>query len=63
MEDAGSYQIMVTLNDNGPQPKFDTEISFTIEIEYTPMPLEDLQELLEMREFEQGSSAVSGEGT
>ena len=50
--DAGVYDITVTLGDDGPTPKFESESMFSIEIEYTAMPEEELQEYLEMLAFE-----------
>ena len=42
IDDVGSYQITVKLNDDGPLPRFETEITFSMEIEYNPMPEEEL---------------------
>jgi hypothetical protein len=38
----------VVLNDDGPQPKFDSEYSFTVTIDYIEMPMEELKELEEL---------------
>jgi hypothetical protein len=41
LEDAGEHEIKITLNDDGPMPKFDNKVSFMVVIEYNSMdPLE-----------------------
>jgi hypothetical protein len=41
LEDAGEHEIEITLNDDGPMPKFDNKVSFKVAIEYHSMdPLE-----------------------
>ena len=47
-EDVGTYEFEVVLNDDGPQPKFDSDYSFTVTIDYIEMPMEELQELQEL---------------
>ena len=48
IEDAGNHEFEVTLNDDGPQPKFDAYYSFTVSIDFIEMPMEELQELQEI---------------
>lgn len=42
----------VVLNDDGPQPKFDSEYSFTVTIDYIEMPMEELKDLEELEQLE-----------
>lgn len=52
IEDAGTHEFEVALSDDGPQPKFDSDYSFIVTIDYIEMPLEELQELQELEELE-----------
>lgn len=55
---ASSNLITITLNDDGPSPKFDNVVSFNIVIEYTEMSTEELTEVqaLEIVEEEESST-------
>jgi hypothetical protein len=48
IDDAGSHEIEIILSDDGPSPKFDNVVTFSLEIEYVPMDEEALKELLEL---------------
>jgi hypothetical protein len=48
IDDAGNHEIKITLSDDGPSPKFDNVVAFSLEIKYVPMDDEALKMLLEL---------------
>lgn len=48
IDDVGIYEIVITLSDDGPSPKFDNVVTFYLEIKYEQMDEEALKELLEL---------------
>ena len=54
----GNHTIKIALNDDGPTPKFQNDYELTVQIEYTPMNQEELQELQDNQEFMQEAGAA-----
>jgi hypothetical protein len=53
-EDAGIHSFEVILSDDGPEPKFEADYSFSVSIDYTLMPQEEMSEYLEIQALEEG---------
>ena len=45
VEKSGSHEILVSLDDDGPPPKFPNEYSFFFHVDYEEMPYEELEVL------------------